>query len=87
MSARSWVVAAKSVFIGELFAARRRTAAPPYRYPGWSQAKALEAFIDQVLDEDRRAPRKQHHASRRIDRGLLMDLLMRPWLYRSQITF
>jgi hypothetical protein len=37
VSARSWVVAAKSVFIGELFAARRRTAAPlPWMEPSQS---------------------------------------------------
>ncbi len=33
----------------------------------------LEAFIDKVLDEDRRAPRKQRHTARRIYRRILTE--------------
>ena len=51
------------MFIGALFAGRlpvrcyNRTA-----YPGRSRPElgALEAFVDKVLDEDRRSPRKEH---------------------------
>jgi transposase len=41
---------------------------PPHRYPDRAKPKldAVGAFIDQVLDEDRRAPRKQRHTARRI---------------------
>ena len=44
---------------------------PPHHYPERSKPKlgAVEAFIDKVLDEDRRAPRKQRHTARRIYRG------------------
>ncbi len=34
---------------------------------------ALAAFIDQVLDGDRRAPRKQRHTARRIYRRILAE--------------
>ena len=41
---------------------------PPHRYPARAKPKldAVAAFIDQVLEEDRRAPRKQRHTARRI---------------------
>ena len=46
---------------------------PPRRYPARVKPKldAVAAFIDQVLDEDRRAPRKQRHTARRIYRRIL----------------
>ena len=42
------------------------------RYPARIKPKldAVAAFIDQVLDEDRRAPRKQRHTARRIYRSI-----------------
>ena len=48
---------------------------PPHHYPGRSKPKlgALEAFIDKVLDEDGRAPRKQRHTARRIYRRILTE--------------
>src|ERR1700722_1676373 len=48
---------------------------PPHRYTERSNPKlgALEAFIEQVLDEDRRAPRKQRHTARRIHRRILTE--------------
>jgi len=48
---------------------------PPRRYPARAQPKlgALAAFIDQVLDGDRRAPRKQRHTARRIYRRILAE--------------
>ena len=41
---------------------------PPTPLPaaGPAQLDAVAAFIDAVLDEDRRAPRKQRHTARRI---------------------
>jgi len=41
---------------------------PPHRYPARAKPKldAVAAFVDQVLEEDRRAPRKQRHTARRI---------------------
>jgi transposase len=41
---------------------------PPHRYPARAKPKldAVAALIDQILDEDRRAPRKQRHTARRI---------------------
>jgi len=35
---------------------------------------AVAAFIDQVLEADRRAPRKQRHTARRIYRRILTEL-------------
>ena len=48
---------------------------PPHHYPGRSKPKlgALEAFIDKVLDDDRRAPRKQRHTARRIHCRILAE--------------
>ena len=48
---------------------------PPHRYPARVKPKldAVAAFIDQVLDEDRRAPRKQRHTARRIYRRILTE--------------
>ena len=48
---------------------------PPHRYPARVRPKldAVMAFIDQVLDEDRRAPRKQRHTVRRIHRRILTE--------------
>ena len=48
---------------------------PPHQYPGRSKPKlgALEAFIDEVLDEDCGAPRKQRHTARRIYRRILTE--------------
>ena len=37
------------------------------------QLGAVADFIDKVLDEDRRAPRKQRHTARRIHRRLLKE--------------
>ena len=49
---------------------------PPHRYPQRAKPKldAVAAFIDAVLDEDRRAPRKQRHTARRIHRRILREL-------------
>ncbi len=48
---------------------------PPHRYPARAKPKldAVAAFIDQVLDADRRAPRKQRHTARRIYRRILTE--------------
>jgi transposase len=48
---------------------------PRHHYPERAKPKlaAVEAFIDQVLDEDRRAPRKQRHTARRIHRRILRE--------------
>ncbi len=48
---------------------------PPHRYPQRAKPKldAVMAFIDQVLDADRRAPRKQRHTARRIHKWLLRE--------------
>jgi transposase len=48
---------------------------PPRRYPARIKPKLdkVAAFIDQVLDEDRRAPRKQRHTARRLYRRILAD--------------
>jgi hypothetical protein len=44
-----------------------------HHYPDRTKPKlaAVEAFINNVLDEDRRAPRKQRHTARRIHRRIL----------------
>jgi transposase len=65
------------------FGVHRRTvrqaiagALPPLRrYPQRAKPKldAVAAFIDAVLDEDRRAPRKQRHTARRIHRRILKE--------------
>jgi len=48
---------------------------PPHHYTERSKPKlgALEAFIERVLEEDRRAPRKQRHTARRIHRRILTE--------------
>ncbi len=48
----------------------------PHRYPARAKPKldAMVAFIDQVLDADRLAPRKQRHTARRIYRRILTEL-------------
>ncbi len=48
---------------------------PPRRYPARMKPKldAVTAFIDQVLEEDRRAPRKQRHTARRLYRRLRVE--------------
>jgi transposase len=48
---------------------------PRHRYPARAKPKlgAVLAFIDGVLDEDRRAPRKQRHTARRIYRRILTE--------------
>lgn len=48
---------------------------PRHRYPARAKPKldAVVAFIDEVLDEDRRAPRKQRHTARRIYRRILAE--------------
>jgi hypothetical protein len=45
---------------------------PPHCYPERSKPKlgGLQALIERVLDEDRRAPRKQRHTARGTDRGI-----------------
>jgi transposase len=64
------------VFTGALFAGRlrvrchRSTINPERSKP---KLGGLEAFIERVLDEDRRAPRKQRHTSRRIHRRILTE--------------
>ena len=48
---------------------------PPHLYPQRARPKldGVIAFIDAVLDEDRRAPRKQRHTARRIHRRILKE--------------
>jgi hypothetical protein len=48
---------------------------PLHRYPARAKPKlgAVASFIDAVLDEDRRAPRKQRHTARRIYRRILTE--------------
>ena len=48
---------------------------PQHCYPARVKSKldAVAAFIDQVLDEDRRPPRKQRHTARRIYRRILTE--------------
>jgi transposase len=48
---------------------------PAQHYPERSKPKlgAVADFIDKVLDEDRRAPRKQRHTARRIHRRILRE--------------
>src|SRR3954470_14956110 len=48
---------------------------PPHRYPPRARPKlgVVAAFIDKVLDEDRRAPRKQRHTARRLYRRILTE--------------
>src|SRR4051794_3504392 len=48
---------------------------PPHRYPPRVKPKlgVVAAFIDTVLDEDRRAPRKQRHTARRLYRRILTE--------------
>src|SRR3978361_1067371 len=51
-------------------------AVPPiHRYPARVQPKLgpMAAFIDKILDEDGRAPRKQRHTARRIYRRILTE--------------
>ena len=49
---------------------------PARRYPQRARPKmeAVAAFIDAVLEEDRRAPRKQRHTARRIYRRILKEI-------------
>jgi transposase len=48
---------------------------PAHHYPDRAKPKlaAVEAFIDKVLDDDCRAPRKQRHTARRIHRRILRE--------------
>src|SRR3954468_10145355 len=48
---------------------------PPRRYPARIKPKLdmVAAFIDQVLEQDRRAPRKQRHTARRLYRRILVE--------------
>ena len=48
---------------------------PPHIYPQRVKPKldGVMTFIDSVLDEDRRAPRKQRHTARRIHRRILRE--------------
>ena len=48
---------------------------PQRRYPQRARPKveAVAAFIDAVLEEDRRAPRKQRHTARRLYRRILKE--------------
>ena len=48
---------------------------PPHRYPPRAKPKlgVVAGFIDKVLDEDRRAPRKQRHTARRLYRRILTE--------------
>lgn len=45
---------------------------PPHSYPQRSKPKldAVMAFVDGILEGDRRAPRKQRHTARRIHRRI-----------------
>ncbi len=48
---------------------------PAHRYPPRAKPKlgVVADFIDKVLDEDRRAPRKQRHTARRLYRRILTE--------------
>jgi transposase len=48
---------------------------PPRHYPQRAKPKLdpVASFIDRVLEEDRRAPRKQRHTARRLHRRLLEE--------------
>jgi transposase len=48
---------------------------PPHRYPLRAKPKlgVVADFIDKVLEEDRRAPRKQRHTARRLYRRILTE--------------
>src|SRR6201989_80381 len=48
---------------------------PPHRYPPRAKPKLgmVAAFIDEVLDADRLAPRKQRHTARRLYRRILTE--------------
>jgi transposase len=48
---------------------------PAHRYPARAKPKlaAFVPFIDGILEEDRRAPRKQRHTARRIHRRVLRE--------------
>jgi hypothetical protein len=48
---------------------------PPHRYPARARPKlgVVADFIDQVLEEDRRAPRKQRHTARRLYHRILTE--------------
>jgi transposase len=48
---------------------------PPHRYPARAKPRLdpVAAVIDQVLEADRRAPRKQRHTARRIYRRILTE--------------
>jgi transposase len=48
---------------------------PAHRYPARAKPKldAFVPFIDRILEEDRRAPRKQRHTARRIHRRVLRE--------------
>ena len=48
---------------------------PRHRYPARAKPKldAVVAFIDEVLDADQRAPRKQRHTARRIYRRIVAE--------------
>jgi len=48
---------------------------PVHRYPQRPRPKldAVATFIDRMLDEDRRAPRKQRHTARRIHRRIVKE--------------
>jgi transposase len=53
---------------------------PPHRYPQRARPKldAVASFIDAVLEEDRRAPRKQRHTARRIHRRIRKEFPSTP---------
>jgi transposase len=48
---------------------------PPHRYPARTKPKlgVVAEFIDTVLEEDRRAPRKQRHTARRLYHRILTE--------------
>ena len=76
MSARSPVLRPSSACIGAWCGRRlpgrcRRSIA--IRRGGKPKLGPVAAFIDQILDEDRRAPRKQRHTARRIYRRILSE--------------
>jgi hypothetical protein len=48
---------------------------PKHHYPARAKPKlgAVAAFVDEVLEADRRAPRKQRHTARRLFRRILSE--------------
>jgi hypothetical protein len=75
VSARSRGWPRSLAFIGLVRRAIGGALPPAQHYPERAKPKlgAMGDFIDQLLEEDRRAPRKQRHTARRIHRRILRE--------------